>query len=538
MLEIGNLCFIDSLAFLNASLETIVQNLHSKKTEHFCCLRQSFPEHVDLLAHKEVFCYDFITGFESYEGQSLPPRQSFFNKLAGIRVCEEDYEHAQVVFGTFGLKNLGKYSDLYLKTDCLLLADVFQNFRRWTLETYDIEALHFVSLPSLSLSCALKQSKVRLQLIDDPDTYLMIEQGIRGGVTQCTTRHAVGNVPETDMFNPQHEPSQISDLDVNGLYAATMREALPVSDFECLTKDEISCLNIGDVPDDAPTGYILEVDLRYPHDLHEIHSDFPLAPVKQSVPYDWFSGYQKSLIGKFEMPKEESTTKLLLTLHDKTKYVLHYRIWKLYTQLGLEVTEIHRVLNFSQRAFLKEFIDFNHQLRQQATNSFQKNLSKLFTNIMYGKTIENARKHGHIKLCVKEDDVLKMLKKPTLTQFRALSSQVVILQFAPRVIKLKQTLYAGFSNLEISQIVLYDFFYNQLRRAIPSTGSLYCDTHSFFLHLQRSDVDDKLLQRRDACLDTSGYPESHKLFSTENKMRLGVLKNEYPTTHLMAFFFA
>uniref|UniRef100_A0A0K8RJZ7 DNA-directed DNA polymerase n=1 Tax=Ixodes ricinus TaxID=34613 RepID=A0A0K8RJZ7_IXORI len=96
------------------------------------------------------------------------------------------------------------------------------------------------------------------------------------------------------------------------------------------------------------------------------------------------------------MPKEESTRKLLLTLHDKTKYVLHYRFLKLYIQLGLEVTKIHRVLKFSQRAFLREFIDFNHQLRQQATNSFQKNLSKLFMNSIYGKTIENARKHGHI----------------------------------------------------------------------------------------------------------------------------------------------
>ncbi|XP_042149661.1 uncharacterized protein LOC121837874 [Ixodes scapularis] len=324
------------------------------------------------------------------------------------------------------------------------------------------------------------------------------------------------------MFNPQHEPSQILDLDVNGLYAATMREALPVSDFEWVTKDEIACLNIGGAPDDAPTGYILEVDLRYHHHLHETHSDFPLAPVKQNVPYDWLSDHQKSLIDKFEMPKEESTTKLLLILHDKTKYVLHYRILKLYTQLGLEVTQIHRVLKFSQRAFLKEFIDFNHQLRQQATNSFQKNLSKLYS--IYGKTIDNASKHGHIKLCVKEGDILKMLQKPNFTQFRALWSQVVIFQFSPRVIKLKQPLYAGFSILEISKIVMYDFFHNQLRRAIPSARVLYCDTDSFFLHLQGSDVDDKLLQLRDACLHTSGYPECHKLFSTENKMRLGVLK--------------
>lgn len=137
--------------------------------------------------------------------------------MSGSEVSEEDYRHAQIVFETFGLKNLGEYSDLYLRTDCLLLADIFKNFRKWTLKTYKIEPLHFVSLPSLSMSCALKQSKVKLQLIDDPDIYLMIEQGMRGGITQCTTRHALANVRGTDTFNSQQEPSQILDLDVNGL---------------------------------------------------------------------------------------------------------------------------------------------------------------------------------------------------------------------------------------------------------------------------------------------------------------------------------
>lgn len=535
LLEVGNLRFIDSFAFLNASLETLVQNLHSKGIEHFHCLRESFPNHAELLARKGVFCYNYITSFESYEEQSLPPREAFFNKLNGSDISEEDYRHAQVVFETMGLKNLGEYSDLYLKTDCLLLADVFQNFRRWTLETYQIEALHFVSLPSLSMSCALKHSKVRLQLIDDPDAYLMIEQGIRGGITQCTTRHAIANVPGTDSYDPQQEESQILDLDVNGLYASTMREPLPVRDFEWMSDEEIASMRIEQVPDDAPMGYILEVDLKYPHELHDSHSDFPLAPVKQKIPYEWLSDYQKNLIGKFDMPKEDATKKLLLTLHDKTKYVVHYRNLKLYLQLGLKVTKIHRVLKFSQRPFLREFIDLNHNMRKQATNSFQKSLSKLFMNSIYGKTIENARKHGNIKLCVKEDEILEMLQKPNLTQFRALSSQVVIFQFAPTVLRLKQPLYAGFSILDISKTVMYDFFYNKLRRVMPTAKALYVDTDSFFLHLDGSQVNEWLLKLRERCLDTSTYPEGHELFSNENKMKLGVFKNEHPTTHLLSF---
>lgn len=105
----------------------------------------------------------------------------------------------------------------------------------------------------------------------------MIEQGIPDGIPQCSTRHTLANVPGTDTFNPQQEPSQILDLDVNGLYPSTMRESLPVANFEWMTDDEISCSKIEEVPDDAPTGYILEADLKYPHDLHDTHSDFPLG---------------------------------------------------------------------------------------------------------------------------------------------------------------------------------------------------------------------------------------------------------------------
>lgn len=314
-----------------------------------------------------------------------------------------------------------------------------------------------------------------------------------------------------------------------------MREALSVGDFEWMTDDQIACLRIDDVADDAPTGYILEVDLRYPHDLHDSHSDFPFAPVKHTVPYEWLSEYKKDLIEKFKMPKEESCKNLQLTLNNKTKLVLHNWNLKLYVQLGLEVPKIHRVLKFSQRPFLKEFIDFNHNLRKQATNALQKNLSQLFMNSIYGKNIEKARKHVHNNICVKEEDILEMLQKPNLTQFRALSSQVVMFQFAPTVLKLKQPLYAGFSILETSQTVMHDFLYNQLRLVIPSARALDCDTDSFFLHLRGPDVDDQLLRLQDACLYTSGYPESDKLFSSQNNMKLGVFKHEYPSTHLLAF---
>ncbi|XP_040073696.1 uncharacterized protein LOC120846091 [Ixodes scapularis] len=153
-LDVGNLRFLGSLAFLPASLNALVQGLHSKGLENFRCLREAFPQHIELLARKGVFPHDYITDFSVYDEPELPPRESFYNKLNDAHISEKDYHHAQVVFDTFKFKNVGEYSDCYLKLDCLLLSDVMQNFRKWTLETYEIDPLRFVSLPGLSLACA------------------------------------------------------------------------------------------------------------------------------------------------------------------------------------------------------------------------------------------------------------------------------------------------------------------------------------------------------------------------------------------------
>ncbi|CAN8031091.1 unnamed protein product [Ixodes persulcatus] len=285
-LDVGNLRFLDSLAFLPASLDALVQDLRSKGLENLCCLKQAFPQHVELLARKGVFPYDYVTSFEAYREPELPPPESFYNKLNDSQISEEDYRHAQTVFHTFNFKSLGEYSDCYLHLDCLLLADVFQNFRKWTLDTYELDPLHYVSLPALSLACALKQTGVKLELLDDLDAYLFIEAGLRGGIVQCAIRNTRANVPGTACFDPNMAVSHILDLDVNGLYDSTMRQSLPCADFRWLDREEIDALHFQQVPDDAPEGYILEVDLDYPRELHDSHADFPLAPEKRGVPLE------------------------------------------------------------------------------------------------------------------------------------------------------------------------------------------------------------------------------------------------------------
>ncbi|CAN7975825.1 unnamed protein product, partial [Ixodes persulcatus] len=369
------------------------------------------------------------------------------------------------------------------------------------------------------------QTGVKLELLDDVDAYLFIEAGLGGGIVQCAIRNTRANVPGTACFDPNTAVSQIFDIDVNGLYASTMRQSLPCADFRWLDREEIDALHFQQVPDDAPEGYILEVDLYYPRELHDSHADFPLAPEKRGVPLEWLSPYQKAL----------SERKLLLTFYPKRNYIIHYRNLKLYLELGLKLKVIHHVLKFSQSAFLKDFIDFNHNLRKQATNAFQKNVSKLIMNSMYRKTIENPRQYNNVVISVSEEEVLKNLQKPNLRQFAAISPTVVIFQFSHRTLHLNKPVYAGFSILEMSKLVMYEFFYKQVRRVFPDARAAYSDTDSFILQITDPDVDSKLATLAGTHLDTSGYPVDHPLFSPANKMKLGVFKNELPKDHILGF---
>ena len=144
------------------------------------------------------------------------------------------------------------------------------------------------------------------------------------------------------------------------------------------------------IPDDSPKGYILELDLSYPKELHDMHSDLPLAP-------------------------EHLNQKLMTTLNNKGKYVLLYTTLKLYLKEGLKLEKIHKVLEFDQSDWMKQYIDFNTELRKKAKNEFEKNFFKLMNNTPFGKSMENIRNCVDIRLCSETTEGSKVNCK---TKFR------------------------------------------------------------------------------------------------------------------------
>ncbi|XP_044733719.1 uncharacterized protein LOC123296320 [Chrysoperla carnea] len=352
--------FIDSFRFLADKLENLASYLDNDK-KSILHKEVSNDEQFQLLTRKGVFPYEYMSSWGRLQETKLPPKEAFYSVLTDEHITDEDYNHAIQVWNTFNLHTLGDYSDLYMKTDVLLLADIFENFRNTCIHSYNLDPSHYYTLPGYTWSAMLKYTNIKLELFTDIDDLLFIEKGIRGGVSQCSNRYAKANNKYMEEgYDKTQEDVYLMYYDVVNLYGAAMCGYLPTGNFKW-----VDTPNIEDVADDSPVGYILEVDLEIPQHLHDNFSDLPPCPETTKPP----GSKQKYLLS---------------TLYNKTNYVVHYRNLKLYTQLGVKVTKYHRVLKFDQSAWLKPYIDFNTEMRKNASNEFEKALFKLMINAIFG----------------------------------------------------------------------------------------------------------------------------------------------------------
>ena len=201
--SIDNLDFIDSLQFMNASLEKLVSNLAKNGVDKFPTLTKHIDsDKVPLLLRKGVYPYDHIDHVERFEESTLPTKESFYNILNDEQISDEDYAHATSVFNRFACQNMGNYHDLYLMSDVLLLADVFENFRSVCLKAYNLDPCHFYTSPAWQ--ACLKMTGVELDFLTNPDMYLFIEEGLHGGISMISNRFSKANNP----FVPDYDPTQ------------------------------------------------------------------------------------------------------------------------------------------------------------------------------------------------------------------------------------------------------------------------------------------------------------------------------------------
>ena len=211
--------FIDSFKFLQTSLANLVSNL---QPDDFHNTKEIFKENVNLLTRKGVYPYDYVSSLEKLSETQLPPKEEFYSKLNDEDISDDDYQHAINVWNTFKCKTIRDYHDLYLKSDVLLLADVFENFRKTCLKHYNLDPAHYYTSPGLAWDACLKETGQELQLLHDYDMLMMFEKGIRGGISHISKRYAEANNKYMKDYRPDVESTYIQYLDANNLYGWAM----------------------------------------------------------------------------------------------------------------------------------------------------------------------------------------------------------------------------------------------------------------------------------------------------------------------------
>ena len=269
-----------------------------------------------------------------------------------------------------------------------------------------------------------------------------------------------------------------------------------------MEQDELN--NWKKLSDSEGTGCILEVDLEYPKELHDLHNDYPLAP---------------------ELMEVNKIEKLIPNLNNKTNYIIHLESLKLYEKLGLRITKIHRGIKFVESNWLEPYIMKNTNLRMQGKNNFEKDFFKLMNNSVFGKTTENIRNRVDIHLVTDEKQASKFISKPNYQPRTIFCDNLAAIHMKKTHLVFNRPVYLGMCILELSKTLMYEFHYNYIKTKYGEKAKLLftdtdeIETGDFYKDIS-PDVRDKF--------DTSNYPKDHPsgIETGANKKVIGMFKDE------------
>ena len=491
-------------------MEALVNNLTK---EDFKNLHKYFtPKQAEILKQKGFYPYEYMDSEEKFNDTKPPPREAFYSKLSGKGISNKNYNRVLNVWNTFNMKIFKEYHELYNITDVLLLADVFENFRDLCLKIYGLDPVYYFTAPGLAWDACLKVTGVQLELLSDPNMLLMFEKGIRGGISIISNRYGKANNKYLRKGYNKNLPSKyLMYLDANNLYGCAMSEKLPTHGFKWLSGGEMKKLfnnQVLQVWEKIPC--ILEVDLEYPENLHDLHNDYPFCSERVEC--------------------KNGVKKLIPNLRNKTKYVIHYRNLIQCLKAGLKLTKIHKGIKFVESDWMKPYIEMNTNLRAMAKNNFEKDFFKLMNNSVFGKTMENIRNRVDVKLVNTKEKLRKLVAKPNLkSPPKIFSENLVSVHMRKTSLLMNKPVYLGMCILDLSKTIMYDFHYNYIKSKYADKAKLlFTDTDSLMYEIETEDFYKDITGDVKDKFDTSDYPENHPsgIPTGENKKVLGMMKDE------------
>ena len=351
---------------------------------------------------------------------------------------------------------------------------------------------------------------VEIELITDPDMYLLFEESKRGGVSSAMKRYSEANNKYMENYDPEKPSVFIEYLDKNGLYTSILAGPLPFSGFRWLAEEEIS----GMMDDHTKIrSCTLWVDLEYPKELHDLHNEYPLAV--ESVVVD-------------------GVRKLIPNLHDKRKYAVHHEALRCYLRNGMVLKKIHEGFSYEEQNFMKKFIDINAEARKVAKDDFGKDFYKRMSNSVFGKTMKNVRNRADIEILNGNDEgdekkLLKRIAKPSYGgSFIFENSQLVWVRMRPSSVCLNKPIQHDVSVLDRAKVPMYEWHYEYMKPKYGDNIRLpYTDTDSFIYEIRTENFYEDIREDVPTMFDTSAYPKDHPAgLPRMNKKVPGIMKDE------------
>ena len=332
-IQVGCLRFLDSCRFLSSRLDKLVKSLDSLPImDENEFINENFKK-------KLAYPYEYFN-LDNFDKPLNLTKDDYWSTLTQSYPSDDDIKRTQELIDEKQIENGRELTMLYLKMDVLLLADVIENFVESSTREYKINPLYSYSLPGYTWKAGLKLTNIKLDYIKCKEILLLLENNIRGGISSVMGYR----------FVESNENKQILYIDANNLYGWAMSQFLPTGDFK---KMKFGCehdsvlLNeikedILSTPDDNEYGYFIECDLEYPAEIKEKTKNFPFCPYQTKADPDLFSAYMNSV----NQPKYKPTPKLMCDVTNKSKYMIHYRVFKFYLNQRMKVTKIHTIYRF------------------------------------------------------------------------------------------------------------------------------------------------------------------------------------------------
>lgn len=506
-LDICGLSILDSMSHLGSSLEQLVKRLTADYTKPENCptIARGILEHYGprapwrMLTRKGIFPYAWLTSHALMDHPELPPPEAFKNDLNGQEVSRDDYRYAQEVWDAFQCRTFRDYHNLYLWVDVWSLTDVMVNYAAFGRQNYNLDPTRYASSPAYAFDAMLKTTKSKFDILTDMDMVLFFERSIHGGISLAAHPYVTVDNPDLrfargEDTEPRETDQYFGIWDENGQYAGAMTQYLPCSNFAWHPAPALFKLSSLEAEPSAQ-GILLEVDLEFPDDLHDKFNDLPPAPERMKVDRKHLSDEQRKAI---EDRGSTATYKLVPHLLPHERYVVHGYTLHLYMRLGVKVTKVHRILTFSQARSIKSFVELNVKLRQEASarkDLAWSELAKGMNNWVYGKFLENLRKHGEWSIVplsetrdpANAEHFRRLLSTNRLSQMEVRQS-VAMLRFNRSTIVMDRPIYIGSAILSLAKRSIYSFWYETVRVIFPDARLVYTDTDSIFCVVRSSNI--------------------------------------------------